>query len=331
MLSPDYPLTGCNVLLDFNNNYAQSDFNHLFCTEQGLTDEHEFTWLCPGDASNPCLISEKEEYLHSLNPSKMDYSFDSQLHVHDAMKDITFRRSSTSASLVDLDEEGDEWAREGDEGLGPDFPSPSYRIRRKIKTRYSSLLGSGSSGGSSPASPFSIFQLSPAGPPGDEPLFWPLNQRSYSEFQGNYLGISPRASVMRIQRRSSFKPVQIRVRESSEDNSRRIASRITVSLRASRSPLGSRRPEKTKLSCSQVSRTTRGPSRLSRSSVASESSPAERRNRHKLSSIRKKPGVNKKPPMVQWLLEFEAGYFQVFLAGGISVEALVGLEEFDGH
>ena len=294
------------------NVQSDADFEQVMCPEEGFSGENDFTWL--SSATNSSSYLSREE-LQSLEGLEMDYLL-CQESMNSSRRKI-FTRTDTYASLLDLEREDMTWDREEMDPLGPDFPSPRYCILERIKTRSPSLLGF------SPASPGSVFQLSPAGNGGDEPLFWPFNRRSYSELQENYLGISPRASMIRIKKRSSSKSFQLRVQKSGEECPRRGATRgiIAISSRWGRSALVDRRVENEskKSSSSQVSRTGRGPSRLSRSS------------HHQLNSVRKKSGVNMKASLVQWLLEFEAGYFQVFITGGMSIESLVGLEEFDGH
>lgn len=394
--------TGLSYTLIKGNALSDAGIEHLICTEGGLSDENECTWLSSGGTPTSYLSSDELRSLDNLEidfcDSRLYYDqsntvipvppghglflldkaernsvydltacpgllrlqdggngggFSSQqpceamesasdasaspFEMHDepspSQGDHGFHRSETSASLLDLEDDDDSnWDRDGYEDLDPDFPSPSYRIRGNIRTRSPSLLG-GARGSS--ASPGSIFQLSPRrAPDGEEPLFWPFNPKSYSEFEGNYLGISPRASMLRIKRRSSSKSVQIRVHKSSQDIHRGLGGRITISSRSARPALTDR---KAKDSCSQVSRTGRGASRLGRSSAQSTAGSAGSgpkkagRSRHQLNSVRKKPGVNQKASLVQCLLEFEAGYFQIYLAGGMPIEALVGLEEFDGR
>uniref|UniRef100_A0A1D1XYJ0 Chalcone--flavonone isomerase n=1 Tax=Anthurium amnicola TaxID=1678845 RepID=A0A1D1XYJ0_9ARAE len=275
-------------------------------------------------------------------------------------QDQDFDRTDIWVSSLDLESEEAEWGKDGSDVLDPDFPSPSYRILRNIRIRSSNLSRNPSSkqlldAQASVASPSSIFDLSFKRVSGiksprkdsdaDEPLFWPFDWKSYwrPEFEGNYLGISPRASLLKIKRpigRHAPKSVQFRLqnrtgsllhRENIEPGYR---GRILISSRSARSaPAG----HKARDSNNPVSHASKVPSKLSRTTGSSpdksESNISKNGGkRHpQLNSVKRKRGRNEKSSSVQYLLELEAGEFQIYLAGGIPIETLVGLDEFDGQ
>ncbi|MQL74869.1 hypothetical protein Taro_007215 [Colocasia esculenta] len=305
-------------------------------------------------------------------------------------------------SSLDLDKEDSQWddLKDGSDGLGPDFPSPSYRIIKnnlRVRTSKLSLCPSFKRlldvQPAAMGSPSSLLELSlkravgvdsprRSTPRADEPLFWPFDWKSYwrPELDGNYLGISPRAGIFRIKRprgrhapkhlgfglqqhkrinnnssppslhkenmqqgyrKSRFSAPSLHYKEKMLQGYRR--SRFLISSSRSEKPTPATKKTRAINTQAVLPHASRVPSRLSRSSTSRSSeksagsgSKKKGKDRHgrQLGSGKKKRGRDQNSTMIQYLLEFEAAgtdHFQVYLGGEIPIEALVGLDEFDGQ
>uniref|UniRef100_A0A1D1YG61 Phenylalanine--tRNA ligase alpha subunit n=1 Tax=Anthurium amnicola TaxID=1678845 RepID=A0A1D1YG61_9ARAE len=267
---------------------------------------------------------------------------------------------NVSLPLLDLEGEESKWYDDAFDLLDQDFPSPSYHTQCNLQTRSSRLSDRQTSnqlldGGAVLGSTNSIFGQSPKheldvkslpkDSEVDEPLFWPYDQKSYwsPELEGNYLAISPRA-LLDIRRPigcHATKSVQFRLHQRNDFSlhrksiQQRCKGRIPSS---SLSPKSISSDHKTRGLNSQVSHGIATTSSLSRSTrLSSEKASCGLSKKqgveghHRSNSIRNKHDINKKTSSCQYLLEFEADDFRSYMAGGVPIEALVGLDEFDGH
>lgn len=258
--------------------------------------------------------------------------------------------------LLDLEGEEPKWDANAFDVLDQDFPGPACHRQMNFQSRSSSLSCGQASKQPLDAqalveSPGSLLNLSPEQVlldvkslpkdlDADEPLFWPFDQKSYwsTELEWNYLGISPFGSALNIKRPAgcyASKSVQFRLHH--QNNSSLHTKSIQQRNQGSQSHHAGHDPCRDP--SSQISRDTGIPSGLARSTrspsdraiICSLSKKDGARCRHQSNSLSNKHGVNQKTSLDKYLLEFEADDFQIHLTGEIPIEALVGLDEFDGH
>lgn len=163
----------------------------------------------------------------------------------------------------------------------------------------------------------------------EEPLFWPFDRKSYwsLELKWNFSGIphgEGSSNSRSPARYHSSNLVQLRVHQNDSPNRKK--ANLEYAWRAAPPASTSPRPvlthRRTTDSRRQVSHTI---NRNRRSSLKTGV-----RGHHRTTSTRRKHALYQGTSLCQHMWDFDAEDFEIYLDGGIPIEVLIGLNEFNG-
>lgn len=236
-------------------------------------------------------------------------------------------------SSLDLDVEDSELICDKEQGFDvfdSDLPSPSFSARQEHQSapsRTSSVTSFGQ---------LEEFESLPEACDSDEPLFWPFDKKSYwvPDFEKNFLCMSPRKSGTNfgVQRLNSLKAVRLRLQKNTPHSGRK-SMQEECRRRIVSGPLpNSSSIKHTESSANKIIQNiSTAPSRLSRSSQASNKTRPLKISipRDSLLDLKCQRRICDEQFLDMSLQEQDAKMFQDHKE--VSIEKMVGLNEFDGH